>query len=290
MRREKKIDIDPNTEEQRSRDELAAAVGEKKLLESQMLSIADTKRKLEAEMEESAARFDAQVKKQAQEFDAIVSGRNRVIADLDAKRDKIKAEIESEGKNLAVAKNEISRATRTNNELKLSNDTMEADKVAGKVLLNALYLDRKNVSDQVDHLTHSRKTLENENIKLGDRGMELRADIGRSTTLIDNHNNALQAGKLAYTQLMNDIDMLSKALSVKEQEIRDQNNMLSELQKKAADHTLAMNKKTEEVNERVRNLSVLDQRIDEKMDILKQYKAKFSVDELAKMKVKIDIV
>lgn len=290
MRREKKIDIDPNTEEQRSRDELAAAVGEKKLLESQMLSIADTKRKLEAEMEESAARFDAQVKKQAQEFDAIVSGRNRVIADLDVKRDKIKAEIESEGKNLAVAKDEISRAIRTNNELKLSNDTMEADKVAGKALLNALYLDRKNVSDQVDHLTHSRKTLENENIKLGDRGMELRADIGRSTTLIDNHNNALQAGKLAYTQLMNDIDMLSKALSVKEQEIRDQNNMLSELQKKAADHTLAMNKKTEEVNERVRNLSVLDQRIDEKMDILKQYKAKFSVDELAKMKVKIDIV
>lgn len=120
----------------------------------------------------------------------------------------------------------------------------------------------------------------------------LDTEIESKNILIGNLRTAVsdaQQSIAEYEGKKNELIIIKKDIIEAGVELQDIKNQSDQAKKELRDTNDEHTKKHEEMNEKIKNLSALERRIDDKVEIFKQYKEKFTVDELARMKINTDI-
>lgn len=276
------------TEKGKLEEEHAVISGEITAAKNELVEVGKTKKEIEATIVEAQEKKKALIdEKQALE---------KQIADLKATRDN------------ELADHEVFLKTIANKKESLQNDLpdtkavladLESQKYPIQKEITDLKIERESVSKELNLLRvecDSKKEeshifdadIQAKSVRLGDLNVEV---VNKNITVLN-----LDKKKAEHDDYVARIGTSIEVISANQKKIDEQEARLASLRTETAQaetHLVEVKaettKTTEEANAKIRTLSLLENRVDGKLEIFKAYKEKFTVDDLAKMKINPDI-
>lgn len=180
-------------------------------------------------------------------------------------------------------KNAVSELTSTRDDLvrnisilELSkNDSEEKTKVLQEDI-TTLSSSKETLQTEVSNLTKIKDELKHTiDIKNSDL-LEANSDLDKTETKLTEQNDVL-VGVLA-------------DIKTKNEELKNLNIDIEKAKTESSYYDLEKIKKDNETTEKIGNLAIIEKRVDDKIATLKKMKENFTVEELARMKMKPDVI
>lgn len=266
-----------------SRAQLEFLEGQKKSTQDEMLGVAADKQRLESERSEIIKRLDAEILQKQKELKDIESAHQKVLAVHT--KEKYDAELGSD-----TARKECTVIEQERDALKKEINALLAVKTGHSSSLAALRKQQSDVQYSVD-------LLKNEERQHKDRIEVLRRQRSSEEKLLaeteEKHANAksafnfekdahqsLTAGK---AEKEKEIIRLTEVRSERQAEIRVFEATLGELEKQKTDRVAEVAEQDRSSNERLRNATLLEQKVDAKLAQLKEFESHFTTEHLARV-------
>lgn len=288
MRREQEAPQDPDLEASRREREVIG--NEKNVVQAEVLSLADTKKKLLADIETAKTdlqteleRRDAQDGEKLKMLDTLIDNKRaefkQVIADVESAKVEHDSWIEA-GK-IAQDFNIARNKERIQLEADVANLVKEKTEVESNLSVG---------NEQIGILDNQGVSLESEISVLQGKKDSLSKEVVTLTTEVSDLEVSILSLKDTEQEIQKNIAELKISIEGKNTEFVEASTKLVDIKNEISGQEELFAKKDEEMNEKAKNLSLLEQRVDERIDLLKRYKEKFTVDELSRMKINIDKV
>ena len=280
MRRVQSTTQDPDVEE--SRVELEHLESKKNTAQTDVLAIAANKKQLETDFEEAKQRLDTQIEAKKVElrkaevdtvkFSQVVAASKK---EAELARDRAIEEHKQADKELDIVRAAVAE--------------QKGKKEALDEVIKSLTSIEQRLRSSIAHLAPQERTLEVRKVKLFKEVVDLEKKVGG---LMASHaeKQAVYAEKQHEHEALiavkestkKEIAQMSESLASQSRLLSTGGNELMDIQKKRAEHETAMQERESAANERMANATHLEQRINVKLEQLKQIEQKFAVDSLAR--------
>ena len=281
MRRIQSTPQDPDVEE--SRAELEHLEGKKNTAQTDVLAIAENKKQLEADFEESKKRLDTQITEKKEEFQRVTNSFSKLVLittasqkEAELARDKAIEERKHAEKDLETIRMDVASST--------------GKKESVDELVKSLTSIEQRLRSSIAHLAPQERTLEVRKAKLSHEVADLEKKVAE---LIDSYSrthathvseqHAHEELKASRGTVESDLNGAKDRLAQIKEEITTSESALTDVQKKRAEHEAEMQKRESAANERMANATHLEQRINVKLEQLKDAEKEFTVEHLARI-------
>lgn len=276
---------DNRTPEEKNRDEQNSSIlGAIEQGKNELVELGATKKRVAAELE--AVTGDLSVMKTEKEALA------KEISDMKKARETETQSLFDFKEEMAVKRVDIIAAMP---DEKAAIDALEAKKAPIQSEINRL---SKIQFDAQDTLKFYQKKVSEIKVELEVLSKQFdakKAEFASITTDVEARKVEFAdfESKKAELQILNDgienrkvfLSNLNKQVVEREVDLTNANNACLKAAEELGKTQAQAIKEKEEMDVKARNLQLLEQRVDTKIDLFKQYKDKFSVDELARMKI-----
>lgn len=273
--------IDPDVEA--SRAELDTLEGAKNTAQQDVLVIAENKKRLESDKEETIKRLDDEI-----------AGRQKDSEDASIAHAQLISRLSKEKEDAEKA-----RDTAVQNKETAEQDAVTAQKQA------ADEIDKKKViTDSIAALMTQEAAIRR---SVKNAALDLERDETRSTEVKkeladieaklmatkDEHNSSVESfasEKKEHETLLTSKEAKQKEITILDASITDKNTKLTALtaevtilENKRSEHETVMKQREDDANKRMANATNLEQRVDGKLEQLKEAEKEFTTDHLARM-------
>lgn len=257
--------------------------------QEEMVNLAGVKKQLESDIAKHRSTMQSGFDKIEADHKKKLSG---IISSIDQNKE-TREKFESEIRILSEAETSLKKTNKSltdDNETKstvLTELTVSIEKSEQKK--SELESDIKKLGDEVTKLTNDKKIVLESIISLTANESTLKESVKTENESLVKITESIKSISDKIVIEKDNLKSITDSILTKkseEQILKSSIEFLTNQENKLKDK----NQKTdEEITEKMVPLSTLETRVDEKIRIFKEYKAKFTVDELAKIKVSTDL-
>ena len=280
--------LDPESQE--AKDALGVVLSDKDNAEKEVLSLAQTKKNLLKNIEDLKVNLEEESKTKKAELEGEITKLKTTISDLEKNKTQAENSLKTVSDENDKLLSENKSITQTNTTLKLEKQNLESVVSTLKTEFSGL---KTNKDDLSSELIQSTNKLQDLNIQISSalrQKLSIETTIKEKAIALESLINALSVREDAKSKTEKEHSDIVSQITEKSASLTDLNKKLLDIQKEISDLEVKKVSTEAGIAEKMKNLSLLEERVDGKIELMKRYKEKFSTDELAKMKINIDLV
>lgn len=273
--------VDPDVEQ--SAAELARLQGEQSTVQTATEAIAGNKKKLEEDFAEASKRLAEELAAKRDEASRLIKVYRQQIEQMATDRDNATIEAQK-------ARDSADTERKALADVRAQASILAQDASRLREDIKGLITDKEALSKENKSLTLNVKALEDERKDLGGKITDLKWTLNGTNSTLAVRNGDLERAKNEHealdsskTDKVDAVNALSRQINDKKTAITKAQEDLIALQKQAADQTAAMQKEKEERDQQVGNAARLEQRVDQKLNQLREAEKEFTTEHLARI-------